>query len=130
MGKFIETMYPKIEDRVNRWETLGMLDTVKSDDSIKLIAMTLDAATIYITNFKPINLDEDTKNILIPVIVKIFNETNNDFTFETLTESVRNIIEDFAEKHKDLKSNLNELSINNNYEVEFISHYCENYSFN
>jgi hypothetical protein len=130
MGKFIETMYPKIEDRVNRWETLGMLDTVKSDDSIKLIAMTLDAATIYITNFKPINLDEDTKNILIPVIVKIFNETNNDFTFETLTESVRNIIEDFAEKHKELKSNLNELSINNNYEVEFISHYCENYSFN
>jgi hypothetical protein len=130
MGKFIETMYPKIEDRVNRWETLGVLDTVKSDDSKKLIAMTLDAATIYITNFKPINLDEDTKNILIPVIVKIFNETNNDFTFETLTESVRNIIEDFAEKHKELKSNLNELSINNNYEVEFISHYCENYSFN
>jgi hypothetical protein len=145
MGKFIETMYPKIEDRVNRWETLGMLDTVKSDDSKKLIVMALDAATIYITNFKPINfdeddkytlyfkpinLDEDTKNILIPVIVRIFNKTNKDFTFETLTESVRNIIEDFAKKHKELKFNLNESSIDHNDNVEFISHFCENYSFN
>ena len=130
MGKFIEPIYPNIEERVNRWETLGMLDTVKSDDSKKLVAMALDATTIYITNFKPINLDEDTKNMLIPVIVKIFNKTNKDFTFETLTESVRNIIEDFAEKHKELKSNLNELSINHNGNVEFISQYCENYTFN
>lgn len=144
MGKFIEPIYPNIEDRVNRWETLGMLDTVKSDDSKKLIAMALDAATIYITNFRPINLDEDTKNMLIPVIVKdedtknmlipvivkIFNETNNDFTFETLIESVRNIIEDFTEKHKEFKFNLNKSSIDNNDEVEFISQYCENYSLN
>ena len=63
------------------------------------------------------------KQIMNGIIEKLSNNKNTKKLF-------RNIIEDFAEKHKELKSNLNELSINNNYEVEFISHYCENYSFN
>ena len=95
MGKFIETMYPKIEDRVNRWETLGMLDTVKSDDSKKLIAMTLDAATIYITNFKPINLDEDTKNII-----------NNSINNNLKTDNKRKIDMNFIQNHN---NNFNKL---------------------
>jgi hypothetical protein len=102
MGKFIEETYSTIEDRVNRWETIGMLDTVKSNDSKKLVATALDATAIYITESNFMNFDKDTKTVLIPVMVRIFNKTNKDFTLEILSKSVRAIIEDFAKKYSDI----------------------------
>jgi|694.fasta_scaffold00011_86 hypothetical protein len=129
MAKFIETIYPTIEDRVSRWETMGMLHIVKSDDSKKLVAMALDATAIYLTEFNFKNFDNDTKTVLIPVIVRIFNETNKDFTLETLTKSVRRIIEDFVEKYEEAKPKFNPLTSERDDDAEFIALYCENYSF-
>jgi hypothetical protein len=130
MGKFIETTYPTIEDRVNRWETFGLLDVVKSDDSKKLVAMALDATAIYLTEFNFKNFDKDTKTVLIPVILRIFNKTNKDFTLETLTKSVRTIIEDFVEKYEEAKPKFNPLTSERDDDAKFIALYCENYSFN
>ena len=124
MAKFIETIYPTIEDRVSRWETMGMLHIVKSDDSKKLVAMALDATAIYLTEFNFKNFDNDTKTVLIPVIVRIFNETNKDFTLETLTKSVRRIIEDFVEKYEEAKPKFNPLTSERDDDAEFIK-FCE-----
>jgi hypothetical protein len=129
MGKFIEETYSTIEDRVNRWETIGMLDTVKSNDSKKLVATALDATAIYITESNFMNFDKDTKTVLIPVMVRIFNKTNKDFTLEILSKSVRAIIEDFAKKYKEVKPNFNKPTVECDDEAEFISQYCENYCF-
>ena len=129
MGKFIEETYSTIEDRVNRWETIGMLDTVKSNDSKKLVATALDATAIYITESNFMNFDKDTKTVLIPVMVRIFNKTNKDFTLEILSKSVRAIIEDFAKKYKEVKPNFNKPTVECDDDAEFISQYCENYSF-
>ena len=129
MGKFIESTYPTIEERVNRWETLGLLDVVKSDDSKKMVAMALDATAIYLIEFNFMNFDKDRNNILIPVIIRIFNKTSKDFTSETLIKYVRNIIEDFVEKYEEAKPKFNQLTFERDGDAEFISQYCENYCF-
>ena len=125
MGKLIEATYPTIEDRVNRWEKLGMLNTVESNDSKKLVATALDAVSIHITHFNFMKMDKDTITCLIPVTARIFRDTNKDYTYDELIKSINNIIQDFTKKYDELKPNFTKPDD----EAEFISSYCKNYSF-
>ena len=129
MGKFIEETYPTIEERINRWESLGMLVNVKSYDSKKLVSMALDYTTIYTSEFNFMGLNKDTKTILFPVILRLFNKTNKEFTFEFLSKSVIEIILDFAKKYEEAKPNFNKTCAKCDDETEFVVQYCEKYSF-
>ena len=70
MGVFIQESYPSIQDRVNRWNELGMLESIKCEESRKLVSIVLDTTSLYLMEFKYFNIDNDTKLCLL-------NESND-----------------------------------------------------
>lgn len=125
MGKFIETTYPTIEERVNRWENFGLLERIDDNEIKKLVAMALDAAAICVTELNYKNFRSETKTAILPVIVRIFRETEKTFDFENLSKIVKFIVEDFGEKYE--KETFN---TNSDEAAEFVYQYCNDFSFN
>lgn len=117
-----------MDSKVSQWEKSGLLDTVEAEKKILLsmaldifsfrLAMSLEASASYRCN-------------LIPVIVRIFRETNKIFTYDTLTESIRVLISDFFMKYE--KAGISEyhnkiIGIGDiDVEAEFIKDYCDTY---
>ena len=128
MGVFIQESYPSIKDRVNRWNELGMLESIKCEESRKLVSIVLDTTSLYLMEFKYFNIDNDTKLCLIPIMVKLFRDTEKKFSIIDLNKFVKRIIEDFTIKYKEFC--FINLSNENDEETEFIIQYCKNFKFN
>jgi hypothetical protein len=124
MGKFIETTFPTIEERVDRWEIYGLLDRIESNDTKKLVAIALDATAICITELNYLNLKRETKTCLLPVVTRIFRETEEIFTHDKLIKFVKFIVEDFSEKYEKTP-----MDSNSDESAEFVYQYCKNFKF-
>ena len=98
MGIFKLSTYPTIEDRVNKWTEFGVLDSIESEDSKKLVAMALDAAVLYMGRVNYMDYPKDAKSCVIPVIVSVFKKTDKEFDLDTLTKSVVDLIDGFLNR--------------------------------
>lgn len=125
MGNFIETTYPTIEERVKWWQDFGLLERINDNEIKKLVAMALDAAAICITELNYKNFRSETKTAILPVIVRIFRETEKSFDFESLLKTVKFIIGDFGKKYEK-----ETFDTDSDDSAEFVYQYCKDFSFN
>lgn len=66
-----------------------MLESIKCEESKKLVSIVLDVTALYLMEFNYFNIDKNTKLCLIPIMIKLFIDTENSFNKFYLNKFVK-----------------------------------------